>query len=150
MDASIMPFDAYCEVSALERVCIEDVNKTADKSTRLLKYPAGKQVFGQLRSQTSSLRHGSRNMCRNIRTLFNFEPPVTREEVQAAALQFVRKITGFNKPSKVNEAAFQLAIEEITACSVKLLRGLETNAPRKNREEEAAKAKSRAAARFSD
>ena len=89
-------------------------------------------------------------MCRNIRNLFNFEPPVTPEEVQAAALQFVRKITGFNKPSKANEAAFRLAIEKITACSEKLLRGLETNAPPKNREEEAAKAKSRAAARFSD
>jgi hypothetical protein len=89
-------------------------------------------------------------MCRNIKNLFNFEPPVTPEEVQAASLQFVRKITGFNKPSKVNEAAFQLAIEEITACSTKLLRALETIAPPKNREEEAAKAKARAAARFGD
>jgi len=89
-------------------------------------------------------------MCRNIRNLFNFEPPVTPDEVQAAALQFVRKITGFNKPSKANGAAFQLAVEEIAACSAKLLHGLETNAPRKNRAEEAAKARSRAAARFSD
>jgi hypothetical protein len=89
-------------------------------------------------------------MCRNIKNLFNFEPPVTPEEVQAASLQFVRKITGFNKPSKANEAAFQLAIEEITACSTKLLRALETTAPTKNREEEAAKAKARAAARFGD
>mgnify|MGYP001125232613 CR=1 FL=1 len=89
-------------------------------------------------------------MCRNIKNLFNFEPPVTPQEVQAASLQFVRKITGFNKPSKANEAAFQLAIEEITACSTKLLRALETAAPPKNREEEAAKAKARAAMRFGD
>ncbi|HET8967723.1 MAG TPA: DUF2277 domain-containing protein [Candidatus Acidoferrum sp.] len=89
-------------------------------------------------------------MCRNIKNLFNFEPPVTPEEVRAASLQFVRKITGFNKPSKANEAAFQLAIDEITACSSKLLRALETAAPAKNREEEAAKAKARAAARFGD
>jgi hypothetical protein len=89
-------------------------------------------------------------MCRNIKNLFNFEPPVTPQEVQAASLQFVRKITGFNKPSKANEAAFQLAIEEIAACSKKLLRALETTAPPKNREEEAAKAKARAAIRFGD
>jgi len=89
-------------------------------------------------------------MCRNIKNLFNFEPPVTPQEVQAASLQFVRKITGFNKPSKANEAAFQLAIEEIAACSKKLLRALETTAPPKNREEEAAKAKARAAVRFGD
>jgi hypothetical protein len=89
-------------------------------------------------------------MCRNIKNLFNFEPPVTPEEVRAASLQFVRKITGFNKPSKANEAAFQLAIEEVTACSTKLLCALETTAPPKNREEEAAKAKARAAARFGD
>ena len=89
-------------------------------------------------------------MCRNIRNLFNFEPPVSPEEMRAASLQFVRKITGFNKPSTTNEAAFQLAIDEITACSSKLLRALETTAPPKNREEEAAKAKARAAARFGD
>jgi hypothetical protein len=89
-------------------------------------------------------------MCRNIKNLFNFEPPVTPEEVQAASLQFVRKITGFNKPSKANEAAFQMAIDEIAASSGKLLRALETTAPPKNREEEAAKAKARAAARFGD
>jgi hypothetical protein len=89
-------------------------------------------------------------MCRNIRNLFNFEPPVTPEEVQAASLQFVRKISGFHKPSRANEAAFQQAIDEITACSTKLLRALETTAPPKNREEEAAKAKARSAARFGD
>jgi hypothetical protein len=89
-------------------------------------------------------------MCRNIRNLFNFEPPVTPEEVRAASLQFVRKITGFNKPSKANAAAFAQAIDEIAACSGKLLRALETTAPPKNREEEAAKAKVRAAARFGD
>jgi hypothetical protein len=87
-------------------------------------------------------------MCRNIKTLFNFDPPVTNEEVHAASLQFVRKITGFNKPSKANEEAFQAAIDEIAAISNRLLRSLETTAPPKNREEEAAKAKARAAERF--
>lgn len=87
-------------------------------------------------------------MCRNIKTLFNFDPPVTDEETRAAALQFVRKITGFNKPSKANEEIFQAAIEEITAISSKLLHSLETAAPPKNREEEAAKAKARAAERY--
>jgi hypothetical protein len=88
-------------------------------------------------------------MCRNIKTLFNFEPPVTDEEIGAAALQFVRKVSGFNKPSKANEPAFLAAIEEIAAVSRKLLSSLETNAPPKNREEEAAKARARAAERFS-
>jgi hypothetical protein len=87
-------------------------------------------------------------MCRNIKILFNFEPPVTDDEVHAASLQFVRKITGFNKPSKANEAAFLGAIEEIAAVSSRLLRSLETNSPPKNREEEAAKAKARSAERF--
>ena len=87
-------------------------------------------------------------MCRNIKTLFNFEPPVTDNEVRAASLQFVRKITGFNKPSKANEHAFHAAIDEIAAISNRLLRSLETTAPPKNREEEAAKAKARAAERF--
>jgi len=87
-------------------------------------------------------------MCRNIKTLFNFDPPVTEDEVHAASLQFVRKITGFNKPSKANEEAFQGAIDDIAAISNRLLRSLETTAPPKNREEEAAKAKARAAERF--
>jgi len=87
-------------------------------------------------------------MCRNIKTLFNFDPPVTAEEVQAASLQFVRKISGFNKPSQANEAAFLGAIDEIAAISTRLLHSLDTNAPPKNREEEAAKAKARAAERF--
>lgn len=87
-------------------------------------------------------------MCRNIKSLFNFDPPVTQEEVQAASLQFVRKITGFNKPSKANEAAFESAVEEIAKISGRLLRSLETTAMPKNREEEAAKAKARAAERF--
>jgi hypothetical protein len=87
-------------------------------------------------------------MCRNIKNLFNFEPPVTEDEVKAASLQFVRKITGFNKPSKANEAAFLEAIDEISAISSQLLRSLETNVPPKNREEEAAKAKARSVARF--
>ena len=89
-------------------------------------------------------------MCRNIKTLFNFDPPVTDEEVRAASLQFVRKITGFSKPSKANEAAFMDAIDEIAAISARLLRSLDTNDPPKNREEEAAKAKARAAERFGD
>jgi hypothetical protein len=87
-------------------------------------------------------------MCRNIKTLFNFDPPVTEEEVRAASLQFVRKITGFNKPSKANESSFLAAVDEISAISIRLLHSLETTAPPKNREEEAAKAKARAAERF--
>jgi hypothetical protein len=87
-------------------------------------------------------------MCRNIKTLFNFEPPVTPDEVHASSLQFVRKITGFNKPSKANEAAFLNAIDEIAAVSTKLLRSLETNAPPKNRDEERAKTQLRSANRF--
>jgi hypothetical protein len=87
-------------------------------------------------------------MCRNIKTLFNFEPPVTDEEVRAASLQFVRKITGFNKPSKANEAAFQTAVDEIAQISSRLLHSLETSAPARDRETEAAKAKARAAVRF--
>jgi hypothetical protein len=89
-------------------------------------------------------------MCRNIKTLFNFDPPVTEEEVRAASLQFVRKITGFNKPSKANEASFQNAVDEVASISMDLLRSLETSAPPKNREEEAAKAKVRAQMRFGD
>ncbi|HEY2677498.1 MAG TPA: DUF2277 domain-containing protein [Steroidobacteraceae bacterium] len=87
-------------------------------------------------------------MCRNIKTLFNFEPPVTDAEIRAAALQFVRKVSGFNSPSKPNESAFAAAIDEIEAASRKLLFSLQTQAPAKNREEEAVKAKSRAALRF--
>lgn len=87
-------------------------------------------------------------MCRNIKTLFNFDPPVTDEEIRAASLQFVRKITGFNKPSKANEAAFQTAVNEVAEISGRLLLSLETSAPPKNREEEAARAKARAQARF--
>ena len=87
-------------------------------------------------------------MCRNIKTLFNFEPPVTHDEVRAAALQFVRKVSGFNKPSKANEAAFHAAIEEIAAASSRFLNSLETTAPARNREEEAVKAKARSARRF--
>ena len=87
-------------------------------------------------------------MCRNIKPLFNFDPPVTPEEVRAASLQFVRKITGFNKPSQANEAAFLAAIDEIAGVSERLIHSLETTAPPKNREEEAAKARARAAERF--
>jgi hypothetical protein len=89
-------------------------------------------------------------MCRNIKTLFNFDPPVNAEEVRAASLQFVRKITGFNKPSKANEESFQAAVDEIADVASRLLHSLETTAPPKNREEEAAKAKARAAVRFGD
>ena len=87
-------------------------------------------------------------MCRNIKTLFNFDPPATDEEARAAALQFVRKISGFTKPSKTNETAFDAAVDEVTAAAIRLLKALETNAPPKNREEEAAKARARAAERF--
>jgi hypothetical protein len=89
-------------------------------------------------------------MCRNIKTLFNFDPPVNGEEIRAASLQFVRKISGFSKPSKANEASFLAAVDEISAVSARLLKSLETTAPAKNREEEAAKAKARAAVRFGD
>ena len=87
-------------------------------------------------------------MCRNIKILFNFQPPATDDEVRAAALQFVRKISGFAKPSKANESTFESAVEEITMVSRRLLASLETTAPPKNREEEAAKAKARSLARF--
>lgn len=87
-------------------------------------------------------------MCRNIKTLFNFDPPVTDEELRAAALQFVRKVTGFNKPSKANEAAFLAAVDEIARISGSLLGSLETNAPPRNREEAAARAKARTTRRF--
>jgi hypothetical protein len=87
-------------------------------------------------------------MCRNIKMLFNFDPPVTPEEIRAASLQYVRKISGCNKPSKANEAAFLQAVEEVAAVSSRLLFSLETNAEPRNREEEAAKAKARSAERF--
>jgi len=90
-----------------------------------------------------------RIVCRNIKTLFNFEPPVTDEEIRAASLQFVRKVSGFNKPSKANERAFQAAIDEIASVSKRLLTSLETSAPPKDRAEVAAKAQARAAQRFS-
>ena len=87
-------------------------------------------------------------MCRNIKNLFNFEPPVTGDEIRNASLQFVRKISGFSKPSKANEEAFVTAIEEVALASTKLLRSLETTAPPKNREEEAEKLRARSAERF--
>jgi hypothetical protein len=87
-------------------------------------------------------------VCRSIKTLFNFEPPATEEEIRAASLQFVRKVSGFNKPSKANEAAFFAAVDEITATARTLLGSLETSAPPRNRTEEAAKARLRAAQRF--
>ena len=89
-------------------------------------------------------------MCRSIKPLFNFDPPVTPEEVRAASLQFVRKISGFHKPSKANEPAFLAAVEEIAAASARLIHSLETAAPPKSREELAARAKARAAERFAD
>jgi hypothetical protein len=87
-------------------------------------------------------------MCRNIKMLFNFNPPVTDEEIRAASLQFVRKISGFNKPSKGNEPAFLAAVADVATISARLLNSLETNAPARSREEEAAKAKARNAVRF--
>ena len=89
-------------------------------------------------------------MCRNIKMLFNFDPPVTDEEIRAASLQFVRKVSGFTKPSKANEVAFVTAVDEIAAVSRRLLSGLETNAPPRSREEEAARAKARNILRFGD
>ncbi len=87
-------------------------------------------------------------MCRNIKTLFNFDPPVTDEEIRDAALQFVRKLSGFNSPSKANKAAFTDAVEEVSEVARRLMDRLETNAPPRNREEEAVKARARSAARF--
>jgi hypothetical protein len=89
-------------------------------------------------------------MCRNIKMLFNFDPPVTEVEIRAASLQFVRKVSGFNKPSKANEGAFMTAVDEIAAASARLLALLETNAPARSREEEAARAKARNAVRFAN
>ncbi len=88
-------------------------------------------------------------MCRNIKPLFNFEPPVTEDEIRAASLQFVRKVSGFNRPSKANEAAFLAAVDEVAAATRRLLTSLETLAPPKNRETEAARARARSAQRFS-
>lgn len=96
----------------------------------------------------NTMEWGAQKMCRNIKMLFNFDPPVTDEEVRAASLQFVRKVSGFNKPSKTNEAVFLTAVDEIAAVSARLLSSLETNAPKRSREEEAAKAKARNAERF--
>ena len=87
-------------------------------------------------------------MCRNIKTLFNFAPPVTHEEIQAASLQFVRKLSGFNKPSNANMAAFLSAVNDVAGAATKLLHSLETGAPPRNREEEASKARARGALRF--
>jgi hypothetical protein len=87
-------------------------------------------------------------MCRNIRTLFNFEPPATEDEIHASALQFVRKLSGFAKPSRANEAAFNLAVDEVSAAARRLLSSLETTSPAKNREEEATKARERSRLRF--
>jgi hypothetical protein len=87
-------------------------------------------------------------MCRNIKTLFNFDPPTTEDEIRAASLQFVRKISGFNRPSKANEAPFLAAVDEIAGISARLLRSLETNARPKNRVDEAAKGRARTAERF--
>jgi hypothetical protein len=89
-------------------------------------------------------------MCRNIKNLFNFDPPVTDAEIRDASLQFVRKISGFNKPSKANEASFTAAIDEVAGAATRLLHSLETNAPPKNREEETEKLRARAAERFGD
>jgi len=97
-----------------------------------------------------SIAHPAYNsiMCRNIKNLFNFDPPVTDQEIRNASLQFVRKISGFNKPSKANEASFNAAIDEVAGICARLLHSLETTAPPKSREEEAAKAKARSAERF--
>lgn len=87
-------------------------------------------------------------MCRNIKTLFNFDPPATDEEIRAASLQFVRKLSGFNAPSRANEAAFHQAIDEVAEIARRLIDSLQTHAPPKNRDEEAARARQRAAQRF--
>jgi hypothetical protein len=110
----------------------------------------GRAVWSYCRcsSRSRQLMLKGSTMCRNIKILFNFQPPVTEAEINAAALQYVRKVSGFNKPSAANEAAFQTAMEEIAAASARLLYSLKTNAPSRNREEEAAKARARNAERF--
>src|SRR5258706_1306637 len=104
--------------------------------------------FARIRRPPPPINRGD-TVCRNIKTLFNFEPPVSDEEIRAASLQFVRKLSGFNKPSKANEAAFLAAIDQVAAVSRNLLGALETNAPPRSQEDEAAKARVLAAQRFS-
>jgi hypothetical protein len=94
------------------------------------------------------LLHYDYRMCRNIKTLFNFDPPATTDEVNASSIQFVRKLSGFNKPSKANEEIFNLAVERVSAAAQEMLNSLVTNAPPRDREIEAARAKARAATRF--
>jgi hypothetical protein len=119
--------------------------------------PCGRSSVRRVRSCPSGARpdhapravkHYAGGMCRNIRTLHNFEPPATHEEIHASALQYVRKISGFTKPSKANEAAFEAAVEAVAAASETLLAELTTSAPPKNRDAEAAKARARAAQRY--
>jgi hypothetical protein len=114
------------------------VLRTAKKTSAQAHSP--KMEKGHCRSEV--------RMCRNIKMLFNFDPPVTSDEVRAASLQYIRKISGFNKPSKANEAAFLAAVDEVAEISSRLLRSLETTAAPKNREEEAARAKARSAERY--
>jgi hypothetical protein len=104
----------------------------------------------EFRNEPGDRIGGEKRMCRNIKMLFNFEPPVTESEIRAASLQYVRKISGFAKPSKANEEAFEAAVNEIAAISARLLDSLETTAPHRTREEEAAKAKARGLARYGD
>jgi|SRR5579862_7063921 len=126
--------------------------REAGKTKSLTAETAVSYIYIEAGRRFSSLTIFKRGfpMCRNIKTLFNFDPPVTSDEVRAASLQFVRKITGFNKPSQANELAFTRAVDEIANVSLNLLQSLETTAHPKNREEEAAKAKARAAERFGD
>jgi hypothetical protein len=114
-------------------------------------YERGRRNYAQIHDLNiycETHGEGEEHMCRNIKPLFNFDPPVNDEEVRAAALQYVRKISGFNKPSKANEVAFYAAVDEIAAASGRLLTSLQTNAPPRNREVEATKARARAARRF--
>src|SRR5579863_3520331 len=122
-----------------------DLSVQMDRRTR----SAGAVVRGETLRRNCRLTPNKVDfMCRNIKILFNFQPPATEDEVRAAALQFVRKISGFSKPSKANEASFLAAVEEVTMVSRRLLYSLETTAAPKNREEEAAKARARSAQRF--
>src|SRR5579872_1347340 len=115
---------------------------------QILTCPRAAQRKRPPRNKSKFSLGGVSRMCRNIKTLFNFDPPVSEEEVRAASLQFVRKISGFQHPSKANERPFLAAVDKVATASMSLLRSLETNAPPKNRQEEAAKAKARAALRF--
>ena len=147
-DRQVQCGGATAGAAAFDRICCCDSCCRGDRVGSACGPGGTSRSVGGVARRVSRVSEGDWPMCRNIRTLFNFDPPATAEEVRAASLQFVRKISGFNKPSKANEAAFLGAIDEIADVSARLLQSLATNAPSKNREQEAARATARAAERF--